>query len=431
MKVLTRRKLLYNAGLAALAGTFGAAATRAGHAAAPVALVGWTFRPDMVQAYIDAFNTKYAEQVNYSTLPWPQFHQTLEQRFFAGDIVDVMYCFHSYRERWSQRGMIRSLDDLPGVDKIKSSMEATSLANLSNKNGELVALPYFVNLYILMCNQPLLGKAGFQKPAGSWDELIEQCAKMKKDNVSEHPFLPNWNPTITGTTPQFLTDCFAEGASIFDDSNKLVIDQDGVAKVMERWQKVYSLGLVTPEIFTKPSSTDTHRMMYTGNYAYHSNISNYLQTINTNTKESLLAPKKATLVPYLGSAGSTYSWTDSYVLNSKTEALEDSWKLMQYLGANLNGDWYVQRQWAIGSGLDCPYPALYEDNEIVASYANWVDLSVLRDQYKKAKVIGAFKEDWYPEYDTQSVAILHDMIRGERKVPDTIRALADLYTSLV
>ncbi|WP_448956267.1 ABC transporter substrate-binding protein [Labrys neptuniae] len=430
MTGLTRRVLLRNSGLALLAGSFSAMDIGIGHAAKPVALVGWTFRPDMVQAYIDFFNKKYAEGVNYSTLPWPQFHQTLEQRFFAGDIVDVMYCFHSYRERWSQRGMIRSLDDLPGIDTIKSAMAPTSLANLQNKKGELIALPYFVNLYILMAAEPLLQKAGFQKPAGSWDELIEQCVKMKKDNISEHPYLPNWNPTVTGTTPQFLTDCFAEGISIFDAENKLNVDQDGVAKVMERWQKVYSLGLVTPEIFTKPSSTDTHRMMYTGNYAYHSNISNYLQTIDTNTKESLLAPKKAKLVPYPGSAGSTYSWTDSYVLNSKTEALDDAWKLMQFLGSNLNGDWYVQRQWALNSGLDCPYPALYDDAEIVASYANWVDLSVLREQYKKAKVIGAFKEDWYPEYDTQSVAILHDMIRGGRKVPDAIKALTDLYKSL-
>lgn len=411
--------------------TAGGLGVRASRASAPIALVGWTFRPDMVQQYIDLFNQKYEQQVGYSTLPWPQFHQTLEQRFFAGDIVDVMYCFHSFRERWSQRGMIQPLDDLPGVDAIKASMEATSLANLSNKEGKLVALPYFVNLYILMCNEPMLQQAGFEKPAGEWEELIEQCVKLKKDNLSEYPFLPNWNPTITGTTPQFLTDCFAEGASIFDDSNKLVIDQDGVAKVMERWQKVYELGLVTPEIFTKPSSTDTHRMMYTGRYAYHSNISNYLQTIATNAKESLLAPKKAKLVPYLGATGSTYSWTDSYVLNAKTEALEDAWKLMQFLGANLNGDWHVQKQWALGSGLDCPYPALYEDPEIVASYANWVDLQALRAQYQKAKVVGAFKENWYPEYDTKSVPILHDMIRKKNSVPDTIKALTELYASLV
>jgi multiple sugar transport system substrate-binding protein len=277
----------------------------------------------------------------------------------------------------------------------------------------------------------MLQQGGFAKPAASFDELIEQCVKLKKDKIAEYPYLPNWNPTITGTTPQFLTDCFAEGATVFDAKNKLVIDQDpAVAAVLERWKKVYALGLVTPEIFTKPSSTDVHRMMFTGRYAYHSNISNYLQTIASDTKESLLAPKKAKLVPYPGKTGSTYMWTDSYVLNANTASLESAWKLMQFVGGNLHKDWYVQQQWAIGSGLDNVYPDLYKQPAIIDSYANWVDLPLLRAQYDKGKVSGAFKEQWYPEYDARSVTILHDMIRKNLSVAETIKALVALHKSL-
>jgi multiple sugar transport system substrate-binding protein len=431
MQGSTRRDVLAGAGALSLAAALQGVSSGAARAATPISFVGWTFRPDMVQAYVNFFNKTYGEQVNYSTLPWPQFHQTLEARAFAGDIVDVMYCFHSFRERWSQRGVIRALDDLPGADELKKAMAPASLANLQNRDGKLVALPYFVNLYIMMYNEPLLQKAGFQKPAASWDELVEQCVKLKKDKHSEYPFLPNWNPTITGTTPQFLTDCFAEGAKVFDDKNKLVIDQDpAIARVMERWQRAYELGLVTPEIFTKPSSTDVHRMMYTGRYAYYSSISNYLQTIASNEKESQLAPKKAKMMPYPGKTGDTYSWVDSYVLNANTKSLESAWKLMRFIGGNLNKDWYVQRQWAFSSGLDCPYPALYDNAEVVASYANWVDLPMLRKQYEKAKVIGAFKEEWYPEYDTRSVPILHDMIRKTMTVPAAIKALVQLQKSL-
>jgi multiple sugar transport system substrate-binding protein len=429
MVTITRRKLLMGAGAASLAAAFG---VRPARAAAPIQYVSWTFRPDMVQKYIDLFNSTYGEQVKYSTLPWPQYHQTLETRAFAGDVVDVMLCFHTFRERWSKAGQIRALDDLPGAADLKKVMQPAALANLQNSQGKLVGLPYYTGLYIMMYNEPMLQQGGMATPK-SWDELTEQCVKLKKDKLAEYPLLPNWNPTVTGTTPQFLTDCFAEGASVFDPkTNRLLIDQDpAIARVMERYQKVYELGLVTPEIFTKPSSTDVHRMMFTGRYAFHTNHSNYLQTIAGNAQESQLAPRKAKMMPYLGKTGDTYTWTDSYTLSANTKNLDSAWKLMQFLGGNFHKDWHVQRQWAINAGLDNPYPALYEQPDVIASYANWVDLPLLQRQHAKGKGISAFKEAWFPEYDTRSVVILHDMIRKNKTVPVAIKELVQLQKSLM
>lgn len=428
----TRREFIRNAGLGALAVAAGGLSRPGLARAAPqIALVGWTFRPDMVQTYIDMFNEKYGEDVDYSTLPWPTFHPTLEQRFFAGEIVDVMYCTHNNRQRWFERGMIRNIEDLEGFDEIRSAMLPAALASLTSKDGEhVIALPYYSAYFIMMYNDPMLKQAGFEKPGSTWDEIIEQCVKLKKDGISEYPMLPNWNPTQTGTNPQFLSDCFAEGATLFDDANKLQADQDEVAHVMERWQKMYELGLVTPEIFTQASSTDTHRMMFTGKYAFHSNHCNYLQDTATDEKQSQLAGKKARITPYPGKTGDTYAWTDSYVLNAKTEALDDAWKLMRFLGANLNGDWHVQKQWAVSSGVQNPYPAFYEDPEVIASTDTWVDPEILKQQAGKGKVINAFKESWYPEYDTKVVPIMHDMIRKKSTVPETIEAMTQLYTSV-
>jgi hypothetical protein len=38
------------------------------------------------------------------------------------------------------------------------------------------------------------------------------------------------------------------------------------------------------------------------------------------------------------------------------------------LGGNLNGDWYVQRQWCLIAGFDNPYPEMYDHPEIIKSY---------------------------------------------------------------
>ena len=47
---------------------------------------------------------------------------------------------------------------------------------------------------------------------------------------------------------------------------------------------------------------------------------------------------------------------------------------------------------------------MYDHPEIIQSYDNWIDLKLLREQYKKGKVIAAYKEPWYGEYDTKAVA---------------------------
>ena len=57
-------------------------------------------------------------------------------------------------------------------------------------------------------------------------------------------------------------------------------------------------------------------------------------------------------------------------------------------------------------------------------------IEILQAQAAKGKVISAFKEAWYPEYDTKAVPIMHDMIRKNASVPDTIKGLTGLYESL-
>src|SRR3989442_557136 len=129
------------------------------------------------------------------------------------------------------------------------------------------ALESFTSIFIRMYNEPMLQQAGIQAPAKTWDELMEHSGKLKRDKISDTPYLPNWNNSGSGTMPQFLSDCFSEGASVFDAKNKVIVDQEpGAARAMERWQKAYKDGLVNPEVLTKTSSTDTHRLFWTGRY---------------------------------------------------------------------------------------------------------------------------------------------------------------------
>ena len=309
-------------------------------------------------------------------------------------------------------------------------MNPQNLESLKAKDGKLAGLPYFTSLFVLVYNEPMLQQAGIKAPAKSWDELVEHSLKLKKDKVSDYPFLPNWNVSPSGTMPQFMTDSFSEGANVFDAKNRVIVDQEpGVARAMERWQKVWKAELVNPEVLTKTSSTDTHRLFWTGRYAYHTNHSYYLKTIAGEPENSKLAPKKAKMAMYPGN-GQTHMFTEWYTINAKTKVLDDGWKFAKFLGGNLNGDWYVQRQWCLIAGLDNAYPEMYDHPEIIQSYDRWVDLKLLREQYKKGKTINAFKEPWFSEWDSKAIAIVHNIIRGTTTVPKGLKELAALQKSL-
>ena len=431
MTTIDRRTFLGTAGLSAAAAILGEGALRSARADKPLNFSGWVFKPDTVKDYVDFFNKKHGGQVKYDAVPWATYHPTMETRAMAGEVVDVMYCNSANRERWVDNALIRPLDDLPGMDELKKRMAPGNLEAARSRDGsKVVGLPYFTSIFILMYNEPMLQQAGIKAPAKTWDELIEHCTKLKRDRASDTPYLPNWNNSGSGTMPQFLSDCHSEGASVFDAKNKVIADQEpGAARAMERWQRAYKDGLVNPEVLTKTSSTDTHRLFWTGRYAYHTNHSYYLKTIAGEPENSKLAPKKAKMAMYPGN-GQTHMFTEWYTINAKTKVLEDAWKFAKFLGGNLNGDWYVQRQWCLLAGLDNAYPEMYDNPEIIQSYDRWVDLKLLREQYKKGRSINAFKEPWFSEYDSKAIAIVHNIIRGTSTVPKGLKELTALQKSL-
>ncbi|HZF04323.1 MAG TPA: extracellular solute-binding protein [Patescibacteria group bacterium] len=431
MTTIDRRTFLGTAGLSAAAAILGEGALRSARADKPLNFSGWVFKPDTVKDYVDFFNKKHGGQVKYDAVPWATYHPTMETRAMAGEVVDVMYCNSANRERWVDNALIRPLDDLPGMDELKKRMAPGNLEAARSRDGsKVVGLPYFTSIFILMYNEPMLQQAGIKAPAKTWEELIEHCTKLKRDRASDTPYLPNWNNSGSGTMPQFLSDCHSEGASVFDAKNKVIADQEpGAARAMERWQRAYKDGLVNPEVLTKTSSTDTHRLFWTGRYAYHTNHSYYLKTIAGEPENSKLAPKKAKMAMYPGN-GQTHMFTEWYTINAKTKVLEDAWKFAKFLGGNLNGDWYVQRQWCLLAGLDNAYPEMYDNPEIIQSYDRWVDLKLLREQYKKGRSINAFKEPWFSEYDSKAIAIVHNIIRGTSTVPKGLKELTALQKSL-
>ncbi len=187
MTNLDRRTFLGAAGLSAVAAVLGDGAIHLARADKPVNFSGWVFKPDTVKDYVDFFNKKHGGQEKYAAIPWATYHPTMETRAMAGEVVDVMYCNAANRERWFDNGLVRALDDLPGMDELKRKIAPANLDSLRSKDGsKIIALPYFTSLFILIYNEPMLQQAGIKAPAKSWDELVEHSAKLKRERSATH-----------------------------------------------------------------------------------------------------------------------------------------------------------------------------------------------------------------------------------------------------
>jgi multiple sugar transport system substrate-binding protein len=257
-----------------------------------------------------------------------------------------------------------------------------NLESLKTKDGKLAGLPYFTSLFTLIYNEPMLQQAGIKAPAKSWDELVEHSVKLKKDKVSDHPFLPNWNNSPSGTMPQFMTDAFSEGANVFDAKNKVIVDQEpAVARAMERWQKVWKAELVNPEVLTRDLVDRYAPLFWTGRYAYHTNHS-------STSRRSPASPELETRAQEgedddVPRHRPTYMWTDSYTINAKTKNMDDAWA--DPLPGRQPRGRLVRPASVVPHLRPRQLSQMYEHPEIIASYDRWVDLKLLRKQYGRAR----------------------------------------------
>jgi multiple sugar transport system substrate-binding protein len=187
--LLKRRQVLKGtvAGAAALAvpGFFNKA-----EAKEPVHFVGWQYHPEIVEENVGHFKRIYNESVNYELVPG-EYHAVVETKLISGQHIDMMYSEEDRIARWNRAGWTRDLEGLPGLQQIKDGMYDVNIGNMSLPNGKLAGLPYYSGFNSFVCNQKHLDKARLDPPS-TWGEFMDQCRKLKKDKISNYPYISAW-----------------------------------------------------------------------------------------------------------------------------------------------------------------------------------------------------------------------------------------------
>jgi len=445
---INRRQFLHRAsavvGLAAAhsilaacaSGQFPAVSAPAGGAAptpapaGPIKMVGWGYRPEVVEDNVNRFMKAYDEEVKYELTTGGNYHQTVETKMIGGEKPWVMYSESEYLYRWWKAGFVQDVEEV--LDRpaafYKEAMYPANVEHLSLPNGKLAGLPYYSGYIALIYNKDHLDQANLQPPA-TWEELMEQCRKIKSKGIAEHPYLSAQGHDWASLSWSIFGTWYSEGEPVFDKDNNPTFQDGGVAfrKVIEMHKQWYDEGITPPDILTQEGESVPAFM--SGRHTYMMIHDYDQQNLNLGDTSKVKGLVGNALVP--GSTHQTFSWTACYLMGRQDVDQQRAWNLMQWLGGkNKDGDYVGNKRFALEAGLGCPYREVMEDPEVIEAWSQWRDMKVHGQQLENSKGRAVEKTLWFPEWNWQMMTEVQEYIMGKKEIGDVIKDLYDLAIEL-
>ncbi|MDE0393023.1 MAG: extracellular solute-binding protein [Rhodospirillales bacterium] len=383
----------------------------------PLHFVGWQYNPQIVAENVETFKTLNDENVNYELVPG-EYHAVVETKLIAGQHIDMMYSEEDRIVRWNRAGWTRSLDGLPGLDAIKANMYDVNVHNMSLPDGSLGGLPYYTGFNSFVCNQNHLDAAGMEPPA-TWDELLDQCRKLKADGISDHPYISAWTRQWPTLSWSLFAAWYSEGSKVFDENFDPAFDEN-FRKICEVHRTLYEEELVVPDIMTLQGEAVPN--FATGQHTYMI-VHEYDQKVfNTPEMSQIAGACRNAIMP--GKTRSTFIWTAVYQMGANPVDELRAWDLMQFFGGKAkDGKYHVATRWALDFGLGTPHKEVIESEAVQAAFSQWKDLEVATQQLETATTRDVAKTMWFPEWDWYMMGEMQDYIRGEQSTDEVIDKL--------
>jgi multiple sugar transport system substrate-binding protein len=245
----SRRRFLKNtamgaAGLAGASAMGGMMPRMASAAGDPLVFGFWPWGSEIVTSNADAFMAEHNENVELMPIPG-DYAAVLETKLASGTKLDMFYAQRGQAARWHAAGWIRPINDLPGLDQIRSEMfEGLDLDSLA-PNGDYLGLTYYNGgPFCLFRNEKLLEAGGHGGTANAsdypttWDEIADISRDLKKKGISEHPLMISWYKAWTGLPWALTAQCFSEGEYLIDNELRATFEKHTDSQGSDRLEAV-------------------------------------------------------------------------------------------------------------------------------------------------------------------------------------------------
>lgn len=150
--------------------------------------VGWSAAVDQVKVQIANFERATNLRVNYENFPWAQYRTALVTRLVGNAPIDVAWISDAWLPEFAEAGWLADIEDLASLKRYNAEAASYCTQSMSYK-GKQYGLSYYGDHMSFMWNSDVLQRAGISAPPATWDEVTEQCLKIKQAGIMEYPLL--------------------------------------------------------------------------------------------------------------------------------------------------------------------------------------------------------------------------------------------------
>lgn len=352
-----------------------------------VNFVVWSYG-DIYSKIATKFKEDWGVEVD-STISSFNDHPTKLVTMFAGDEkIDVSQSSPFSFPNFVTQGLVEPLDGLPGIEGYVSDFTGFT-KEVTQIDGKTYALPYFSAIWVWNYYEDMMQKAGIDKPFESYEELIEQCLKVKKDKISEYPILWIAGVGLEQLPGTWYSMTWNRGGTFFDKAGNHMLGDGSIARETLKWWSntfAHGLDIADPESL-KVQFTSSAKAFSAGKNLYRGPNHHYGLNVANDPSQSPIAGKVK--VHGFPGDGKTIGVTHVYFLCSAFRDKEWAWKLLQYLGGRTKDGEYTQaiglaRDAMLGSG----YTSVMESQTVKDAWRPWGDPDKILEMWKKASYIG-------------------------------------------
>ncbi len=388
--------------------------------------VVWAYSTDTILDNIKKFEALQNDKikVQLTDFAWPQYHETIVNRFTAKTPTDVMYAGGDWLPEWAKAGWLVPLEDyFPKLKSYYASKVVGYALKDMTYNGKLYGLPYYADITTFMYNAKILQDNGIKNAPATWEELADQV-KFLQDKGMETPIALEFAQAMPTTLESFTAMVFGRGGELLDENFDPILDKpDGPAFKQLQW---LADAYKAKQISLLPHETDVVKALNTGKHAYTVLYNYNLAELNNKASSPLAGQFKVALMP--GETHETYGFAKFYTLTKMAvdrgkDVVDAAIKFLEYFGGETDGQYVIAKRWAVEKGLGFGQLPLYDDPDVQKSFGQWIDPAMLKDQATKARA--RRQGVWYGIWGEFLRIQLVRAVTGETTVADALKAAAD------
>ena len=385
--------------------------------------VVWTYSVETVKDNVSKWmSSNSGVNVRLQDYGWDQYHDTMVQRLSSKTPTDVLYNNGSWLAEFASAGWVVPIEDYIDFDKYRPDIVPYALEGLTYQD-KAYGLPYYADIASFMWNPTVAKKYGVDRAPTSWDEVADMATTMKSKGLSS-PILWEFSQTNPSSLDEFIAMSMSRGGEVFDDQmNPTIEDPNSPAfKHAEFMAATVKNKLAT----MSPAELDAVKAMNTGQHAFTCMYNYNLAALNNKGTSPLAGQFELAMMP--GETKSTLGYLRFYSLSKMAvdrggDVAKKAATFIESMGGAPGGDYAVAKRWAVERGLGFGILPLFDDPEVKQAFGTWVDVDVLREQQKLAKVKREAK--WTGIWGNTMLLQLSKAFAGEITVAQAMKTAAD------